>query len=335
MKKNYLLLLIFLLLGAGTAWYFYANDDSTTSTTLGWDRKFAVEDINDVHKIFIAQRTGETTTLLRNGDHWLANGQKASQNAVENVLEVVGNVTLKYVPPQAALGKIVKDIAAFGIKVEIYAKNEKLLKAYYIGGVNNDGRATFFIMENAEQPMAVEIPQMEGQLRSRFQITGDFWRDRHIFDLPMEKIQSVSIEYPTQRNKSFSLTRENNGYSIKPFYDNVPPINGDIENGAVEGFLTNFESGMAESFDSEYMFKDSVKATIPFSIVSLTDTKGGLKTATFYPYYKKDTKTGKRKSDLVSRYFVDVDQKDWLLIQHRVFKDIFWSYESFFKRSGS
>lgn len=335
MKKNYLLPIIFLVLGAATAWYLSSDRKETASSTLGWDRKFAVDDINKVHKVFIAKRTGEITTLTRNGDHWLFNGMhKVSPNAIENVLEVVGDVTLKYVPPKAATDHIVKEMAARGIKVEVYGKGDELLKAYYIGGVNADARATFFIMEGSEQPMAVEIPQMEGQVRTRFDITGDFWRDRTIFDLQPEEIQSVAIEYPKQRNKSFNLNKKGNGFEVSPFYNNVQPLSGTVENGRVEGFFVNFEKRIAESFDSEYAFKDSVRATIPFSIVTVTDTKGASKKVTFYPYYKRDSKTGVRYTDVVERYFVEVNEEDWLLTQHRVFEGIFWAYQSFFEPVG-
>ena len=335
MKKNYLLLLIFLLLGGGTAWYLLSKDDKKESTTLGWDRKFAVENIEGVHKVFIAKRSGETTTLTRNGDHWLVDEKhKASPNAVANVLEVLSDVTLKHVPPQAALVNIVKELAARGIKVEVYDKKGEKLRAFYIGGVTADARGTYFIMENSEQPMAVEIPQMEGQLRTRFDFTGAYWRDRAIIDYQPEEIVAVSIEYPKQRNKSFKLKRHENGFQVEPFYENVRPIKRIVQNGLVEGFLVGFEKLMAESFDQEYAFKDSVKATIPFSIVTIKETSGNEKKATFYPYYKLDAQTGVRYTDVVERYFTDVNEQDWLLTQHLVFKDIFWSYESFFEPVG-
>ena len=336
MKKNYPLLFVFLLLGIGTVWYLFSNKTNESATTLGWDRKFAVENIGDVSKVFIAKRSGETTTLTRSGDHWLVNGDhKASPNAVENVLEVIQDVTLKFVPPSAALDHIVKEMASRGIKVEVYGKSGGLLKSFYIGGVSPDARATYFIMENSEQPMAVELPQMEGQLRTRFDITGDYWRDRTVFDFKPEDIQAVSIEYPTQRNKSFRLARNNSGFDVKPFYPNVPLITGAVISGTVEGFFVSFENRIAESFDNEYAYKDSVRTTIPFSIVSVTDMKGVEKKVAFYPYYQKDSKTGERKGDMVERYFSDInDGEDWMLTQQRVFKNVFWDYEAFFEDQG-
>ena len=169
-----------------------------------------------------------------------------------------------------------------------------------------------------------------GQLRTRFDITGDFWRDRNVFDHQPEDIEQVAIEYPKQRNKSFRLSRKGKGFEVKPFYENVPPIRGQVKPGKVEGFFVNFEKRVAESFDSEYAFKDSVRATIPFARVSLTDTKGQETNVVFYPYYKRDAGTGERYTDVVERYFAEANQEDWLLVQHRVFKDIFWAYDAFF-----
>ncbi|MEM6377767.1 MAG: hypothetical protein AAF705_06120, partial [Bacteroidota bacterium] len=32
----------------------------------------------------------------------------------------------------------------------------------------------------------------------------------------------------------------------------------------------------------------------------------------------------------VERYFVDINGQDFMIAQHRVVKDLFWAYESFF-----
>ncbi|HFA49595.1 MAG TPA: DUF4340 domain-containing protein [Bacteroidetes bacterium] len=335
MKKNYLLIFVFLVLAAGTGWYLYSDNDKGGEHALGWDRKFAVENPEEIYTVFIGKRSGETTILKREGDHWTVNGEaKASPNAVENVLEAITDVTLKFVPPRAATDHIVKELAARGIKVEVYNKAGKLLKAYYVGGVSSDARATFFIMEGAEQPMAVEIPQMEGQIRTRYDMTGDSWKDRTVFGYEPEDIQAVSIEYPKQRNKSFKLRRKDKGFEVLPFYDNVPPIRRPLLNGNVEGFLVGFKSLMAESFENGYAKKDSVRQTIPFAIISVTDRKGNVKTAAFYQTYRINAYTGQRKTDFVERYLADISTGDWMLTQHRVFQKVFWAYEGFFEPEG-
>ena len=332
MKKNYWLIAIFLLLGGATAWYFFGGKQ-TSNSSLGWDRLFKVEE-KDIQKIFIAKRTGETTTVERDGDGWKVNGQKASKNAVENLLEAVTKLELQSVPPPAATDNVAKELASRGIKVEVYGNRDKKLKAYYIGGVTADARGTYAIMDGSEQPMVLQIPQMVGQIRSRFDLTGDDWRDRNVFSYKPEDIEAVSVEYPQQRNKSFKLKRSGQSWEVKPFYDNVPPINRPVSKGRVEGFLVGFGGLMAEGFENQYAKKDSIRQMIPFTVVSVTDVKGQERKAAFYPTYRKDKDTGERRSEVVERYFADVSTGDWMLTQHRVFEKIFWPYESFFEEPG-
>jgi hypothetical protein len=332
MKKNYWLILIFLLLGGATAWY-YLGGKKANDHALGWDRVFKVEE-KDIQKIFIAKRTGETTTLERDGNGWKANGQKASANAVENLLEAVTHMELQSVPPPAAINGIVKELAARGIKVEIYGKGGQKLKSYYIGGVTADARGTYAIQEGSEQPMVVEIPMMEGQIRTRFGLVGDDWRDRHVFAYTPEQIEAVNVEYPQQRNKSFKLKRSGSTWDVKPFYDNVPAIDRKVANGKVEGFLVEFGSLMAEAIENGYDSKDSIRRSVPFSVVTVTDTKGQVRKASFYPTYRLDKHTGERRSEVVERYFTDVENGDWYLTQHRVFEKIFWPYDAFFENKG-
>lgn len=333
MKKNYWLIAIFLLLGGATAWYFLAGKNTATST-LGWDRLFKVPEA-DIQKIFLAKRTGETTTVERDGDGWKVNGQKASKNAVENLLEAVSNLELQSVPPPAATDNVVKELASRGIKVEVYGRRDQKLKTYYIGGVTANARGTYAIMDGSEQPMILEIPQMEGQIRTRFDLTGDDWRDRNVFAYKLEEIKAVSVEYPQQRNKSFQLKRTGgDNWEIKPFYDNVPAINQPVSKGKVEGFLVGFGSLMAESIENNFSKKDSIRQIMPFAVVSVMDVEGKELKAAFYPTYREDKYTGERRSEVVERYFADMNTGDWMLTQHRVFEKIFWPYEAFFEKPG-
>ncbi len=333
MKKNYWLVAIFVLLGGATAWY-YLSGKKDAKSTLGWDRIFKVEEAN-IQKIFIAKRTGETTTLEREGDHWMVNKQsRSSKNAMENVLEAITQMELQSVPPAGATNAVVKELATRGIKVEVYGKNDKKLKAYYIGGVTADARGTYALQDGSEQPMVVQIPQMSGQIRTRFDLTGDDWRDRNVFLYKPEEIEAVSIEYPQQRNKSFKLKRSGNNWDIQPFYDNVPPIGRSVSTGRVEGFLVGFDGLMAEAFENQFVQKDSVRQQIPFAVVSVTEKNGKERKAAFYPTFRKDKNTGEQRSVVVERYFTDTNSGDWMLTQHRVFEKIFWPYDAFFMEAG-
>ena len=63
MNRTLILLIVFLILGGGTAWYLLNKEDDKT-TLAGLDRDFAVENVAQIHKIFLANRADNSTTLL-------------------------------------------------------------------------------------------------------------------------------------------------------------------------------------------------------------------------------------------------------------------------------
>lgn len=334
MKRTLGLLVVFILLGA-SVFYFTQKEEASKSTVLGWDRHFKVENPEDIQKIFIAKRTGTTpATLERNGDHWIYNKKyRARPTAVENVLEVLTTVKMHSIPPNAAIENIVKEMSSQGIKIEVYGKSSKPLKVWYMGGVTIDERATYAIMEGSEQPFVVEIPIMEGSLRPRFDMEEDGWRDRAVFRDKIADIQSVSVEYPKQRNKSFKLNVTESGYDVKPFYDITVPINRPVSRGDVEAFLMGFEEIIAESFVN-YMKegkKDSISNTVPFVVYKLKRKDGTEKQATLF-IRDNMSQTGVHRSEIAERYWAAIsnsEQKsqDFMLVQQRVFEKILWAYE--------
>jgi len=62
MKRTITLLLLFLLLGGG-AWYMMNYQDQNSTVSNSAEGNFKVENEKDIHKIFIAERSGKTTTL--------------------------------------------------------------------------------------------------------------------------------------------------------------------------------------------------------------------------------------------------------------------------------
>ncbi len=336
MKRTIILLLAFLSLGGITTWYLRTQQDDKT-TLAGADRRFAVENADDIYKIFIADRKGVTTMLERQENEWRYNGKyKARPNAMDNLLDAITRVQVKYKPPQAAVKNMVIDLATNGLKVELYHKNGNLLKAYYVGGSTPDERGTYMIMDGAEQPYVAYIPGWEGNLRFRYNLVGEDWRDKTIFNFDQDDIQSVSVEYPKQKNKSFRLERIGSEFDVKPFYDVTPVINRPLNPGKVEAYLEGFKSLGAEAFENQNPRRDSILQLVPFSIISLTDKAGNEIVVKLYPIFPKVNPgaTQLPGADAVERYFLDWNSEDFMLIQHRVFSKILWGYEFFFEKSS-
>jgi hypothetical protein len=338
MNRTVLLLIVFLILAGATAIFMMGGDDKKAgSSTLGEDRNFAVP-AEDIQKIFIADREGSRTTLVRQGDGWIYNGKyPAKPNAVENVLDAITRVRVRYKPADAAVDNMIRSLATEGIKVEIYGKGDELLKAYYVGGAPPDERGTYMILEGAEQPYVAEIPSWEGNLRFRFSITGKHWRDETIFDYDVEDIESVSVEYPKQRNKSFVLESKGADFSIKPFYEITPVIEKELNQGLAESFLIGFDNFMAEGFENDNPGRDSISDLIPFTKITVTPKSGTPKTLSLFPIYPQksgiDKETGEEMYEniQVERYFADCSNGDFFLVQNRTTKRFLWAYDSFFE----
>lgn len=334
-RTTLILLLLFLILGGTAFWYFNKEQEKATKGTSYSEAMDLAVDPSILHKIFIADRDGKTTTLLKVNGEWLLEGkQKMRPNAISLLLTAIEHVEVKYRPAKAMYPKIVKDLATHGIEVELYDQEDNLVKNYYVGGVDESGDGTFMILADSEQPLVMHVKNFVGGLRLRYDMHGDEWRDRSVFAANPDNIEKVSVEYPKQKNKSFVLTRDGQNFIVKPFYPTTSVIDAPVIRGRPEVFLNSFKKKIAEDFQNEFVLKDFVLTLTPFAMVTMTKKDGTEKSVRFIPYQKpdKDGKPIKQDPDLpIFRYHADTSWGDLMLVQHGVFEDMFVSYESFFK----
>jgi hypothetical protein len=332
-NKNLLLLLLLLLLGGATAWFYHKNKNTSLS---GYDFELAVKDTANVYKIFLADADGNTVTLTRlNKKEWLLNNKYPTRpDAIQNLLATIANVELQYRLPRQAVKTAIENLASNKIKVEIYDKNNKRLKAYYVGGVTPDERGTYMILEGANEPYVMHIAGFIGALRVRYFTDSIEWRDRVIFRLTPEDIQSVSVEYPNQKAKSFKILKKSNDFDVEPFYTIAvknpnPPVKG-----LVEAYLTGFKSVAMEGFENGHPQLDSIKNTVPFCIINVADMKGNSKTLKLHPILSINQYGILGKTDkgevIIEKYYAEADNGDLYLVQHLLFDKLFWAYQGFF-----
>jgi Domain of unknown function (DUF4340) len=334
-KKNLLLLAVALVLGGATFGIFQYKRNTNLN---GYDFEFAVKDTASIHKIFLADRKGRKITLTReSASEWTLNGNfRAREDAVENLLNVIARVELMYRLPRNAVEHVVKDIASEGRKVEVYDNNNKRLKSYYVGGSNADGYGTNMMLDGSNEPYVMHIPSFVGNLRVRYFTEVLDWRDRYLFRLEPDEIESVSVDYPLQKSKSFKLERDEKVVRIEPLYDITPKMSRPITKGLVESYLLGYKKLGIEGFENGHPQTDSIKAALPFAIVTLKTVKGEERVLKFHPIVPKggggallvsyDGKT------VVERYFLEDSNGDLDMVQHGIFEKIFWAYEGFFVR---
>ncbi len=344
MKRTLILLALFAILGFGAVQYLKLGSVATGDSVAegNFEKLFAVEDIKTVHKIFLADRKGNQTTLERRGNtnDWTYDGKHlARHTAMRNLLDAIENVRVKYRPANTAKAHMVENLSSVGTKVELYDQEGKKIKCYYVGGSSHDASGTFMIMENSNEPLVAHVPRFVGNLQNRFGLTGNDWRDKGVFREKLEDIQSVAISYPNPDFIKHSFVLERQGkdkYSVKPLAATTPVIDKEVKLGQVEAFLTKFESRVAEALQNNHEDREQVLKQIPFCTITLTKTDGTVKNVRFIPIMPDDAPVYDKEGDVQSvtrnvfRYHADFNGEDFFLMQHRVVGELFWSYDAFF-----
>jgi hypothetical protein len=129
MNRTLILLIALVVLGAGAYYLLSEEQQGPVSSMVGADREFSVPR-EEVYKIFLADRNGNRTTLTRGSSGWIFNEKyPVRPDAIENLLTAVDKIRMRFKPTEAAVTNMVEDLASNGIKVEVYGKENQLLKA--------------------------------------------------------------------------------------------------------------------------------------------------------------------------------------------------------------
>lgn len=331
MKSNLLLPLLLLILLGGTAFFYLSEKSSTNSKSEDGDWVMHVENPDDIHRIFIADRQGGKADIRRGDTYWIYNNKyNANPNVVDNVLDAVTRVRLQSRPAQAAIPNMIKTLSTKSTKVVLYDKNDKILKSFYVGGVTPNELGTFMILEDSDNPYIMEIPMAHVSLKQRFFTGDEKWRDKTLLEYEPKEILAISAEYPKRKNKSFKLTKNNKTWKVEPYYPTTKKIEKELNTDLVETYLKEFKKLGAETFESRENFIKRESNQREFCILRMVLKDGSQEEIHFYPIqrYKDGDKT---KPEPVTRYLTMNNKNDSYLTQHLVFQDIFWAYEFFFE----
>jgi len=342
MRKNRVTLIIALILLLVAAALVITNSYTTLRKKVS---DFSIADTASVTKIFLADKNNNEVTLERSpGGGWLVDGKFTAQQAkISSFLETLTNLEVRSPVPLAARNNVITRMAVIAKKVEIYQvaplinifnkiklfPHEKLTKVYYVGDVTQDNQGTFMLMEGAEEPYVVHIPGFRGFVSTRYSTIKADWRDYTVFKTPINEIQSIKVEFPFQPEQSYQFeVQDNQNITLRSLagnqaiyaYDTIRALN----------FLTSFEDVRFESLLAhlvEKEFIDSVSASTPKTIITLTDREGKVNEVKiftkkgFAPQYSGDGAI-LEPLDLDRAYALVNDDEDFVLIQYYVFDKV-------------
>ena len=340
MKKNKRVIIIVIVLAIAALALFLTNSKSTFKRALS---DFAVEDTATVTKIFMSDKNNNNLTLTRvQPGKWLVSNKYSGSKAnIELLLGTMHGVQVKATVPKAAMENVIKDMAVTAVKVEIYQwkyrinifnilrlfPHEALSKVYYVGGPIQSNQGSYMSMEHSSVPFIVYLPGLRGFVTPIYSPIEKYWRDYTIFKKSIQQIESVRMEFPSDPANSFEVKNDINLHlrfiSLDknleiPIVDTLKLIN----------FMTSFRNINFEAIlnDMDAHRKDSIIATTPYCIISVTDTSH---TTNTIKTYRKGAFPGE-VDDLGHLVPFDFDRlyalvnngQDFTLIQYFVFDKI-------------
>lgn len=299
-------------------------------------KDFAVKDTENIDSIFLSNRSGKYVLLRKqDDDKWTVNNLfNAAPDKIERLLKTIRTIEAKNPVSKAGQQQVVNSIATDGIKVEIYQKGKKTI-TYYVGGSTSDEMGTFMYIDGSTIPFVVHIPGFGGYLTSRYTVSPIDWRDKAIFDTPIDKFKSVSVTYPDSANKSFEIVRgEGNVFAVKQ--NGVVASNTNQEYAKL--YAAQFASITFETYLNGYSrnYTDSLREATPKCIITVNRIDGS--TATLRVFYKPITSDTKSIYDndgnlLVydsDNYYALIDGNPELItVQDYLFRHIFKRYNDF------
>jgi hypothetical protein len=338
MRKNRVTLIIVLILLLVAAGLFVTNSYTTLRKDVS---DFSVQDTASITKIFLADKNNNEVTLERSPEGgWLVNSKHiAMQAKINGFLKTLYDLEVRSPVPLKARDNVITRMAVIGKKIEIYQvtprinifnkirlfPHEKLTKVYYVGDVTQDNQGTFMLMDGEEEPFIVHIPGFRGFVSTRYSTLVADWRDFTVFHTPINKIKSVKMEFPGTPEESYEIdVKDNQNIILKTLRDNNVVQNFDTLR--VLNFLTGFEdirfeSLLAHLIEKEYI--DSVSASVPKIIITLTDNNGItnqvriFKKLGFAPTYTDGATL--EPMDMDRGYALVNGGEDFVLIQYFVF----------------
>ena len=333
MKRIGLLVLV-VVLAVFTVWYLKRDDKYST---LGKDNDFAVKDTARISRIFLVDRNGQKADLVRKGRSWIINNKyKVNPYIMDVFMKTIYGLETQLRPPKNAVQTMVKDLAAQAVKTEIYNDDNELIRSYYVGGVTPDESGTYFIMEGEDQPFVVGVVGKDGGVKVSYFTDEEKWRDKTVFDLKVDEIKSVEVDYPKLKNKSFRLTKTATGYEVVPLNASAPKSNKPLKAFRVEQYLSGFKKQIASDLVNRSQIKEQVIQNLPFASVTVEDIRGVKRNVKLFAMIDTDHE-GKEILDAsgnhkpIEKFYAYADNRDFLIVQEMVFGKVFWEYSYFFE----
>jgi hypothetical protein len=277
MKNNIKTIIIFTLIAVLS----YASYQMVTGKKASMSNEalsdFAIEDTASVNQIILSDTEGRTLKFVKNNNSWTyEDGSCIQQHLITSMLEAFKHLSVKSPVPVSALDNVNKMLTSHHKKVEIF-QNGEWIKTWYIGNSTKDHDGTYMLLKDAEkgkspEPFIMHLPNVYGVVDARFSTDSLSYLCTQIFAYNPKDIKSVEVEIPQSPELSFKIVNNNDVFSL--FNNNQQVSNFDTVK--VRQYLVGYKKIHFNAFNRTLSDKevDSLKQSIPKTIITVTDKNG-------------------------------------------------------------
>ena len=284
------------------------------------EKKFSINEIEKIDKIFLSDRKGNNITLKKDNNIWMVNNKYiVRDDAISTLLSTIQKISIQRPIPETGYNNVIKQLATTGVKVEIYYNNK--IKTYTVGGSTSNHLGTYMLMDKSENPYIVHIAGFNGFLSPRYGIQGyeldiNNWRDNTVFKIEIETIKKISVIDLQEKNKSFNIITK--PLSLTDVNNN--DIKYDLDK--VIKYLNNFSQLNSENFKGNNIDISNEKLIYRLKI-NHDNKEDILETYTF----SKTNNNSNNSKPNVERMYARLNNGEFLLIQNYVFNKVFISID--------
>jgi hypothetical protein len=240
---------------------------------------FAIDDTASIDKIILTDTEGNKgVTLLREGTSWTnEEGGCVQQHLVHTILETIKHIKVKSPVPKDGIETVNKNLTTHHRKVEIYVNGE-VAKTWYVGQPTMDQYGTYMLLKDPEkgkspEPFIMHLPNMYGNLESRFITNPLEFECTGIFNYDPLDIKTIDVRVPDSMQYSFQIALlDNNLFDLTSGGADI----GKFDTAKVRNYILGYKKIHFEQHN--YLINkrstDSLKATTPWYDLTVTDVNG-------------------------------------------------------------
>jgi hypothetical protein len=333
MKKNRIYFIILIILAVLTAVLYYSKGGLSSISKKS--SEFAVEDTASIDKIILSDKSGKVLVLTKKNKIWYGNDSvRVRRDIIGTLLETIKRVKVKSPVAKPMRANIMKQLATGAIQVEVFV-NGDAEKKYFVGGPTMDGFGTFMLLDGADDPFITHIPGFEGYLTVRYNTNVLVWKDRELFRYAPQNISIIKIEYPGNKESSFTLKVEGKDY-VSLYNEAGDTASSKVNAEFLREYLRNYTDVQYENIADPKRITNLNELLSPENFlgkITVFDKEGGSRRIELFKRYF-DGQQFIQKSEEYDfdrdRCFVRLNGKEVYNGQYIVFNKLIVSYKDFF-----